>query len=137
MPKKIALLLFAALVFGSIGNAGAADNKSNISPAEVRKGLADLFTPGMFIGAAQRGETDFMKQFLAGEMDINVRLKDTGDTALMLAAKAGHLDTVVVLIEYGADVNFKNMDGETALSLSEKNKFGDIANALVRAGATQ
>jgi hypothetical protein len=137
MSKKIALVLFAfaVLMFAGGDKAGAADNKLNSSAAEARRGLADLFTPGMFIGAAQRGETDFVKQFLAGEMDVNVRLKDSGDTALMRAAKEGHLDTVKVLIEYGADTNIRNKDGETALSLAEKNKFEDMAQALISAGA--
>ena len=137
MHNKISVLFLAAMMFACISNAAVAGKKKpDVRPEDARRALADLYTPGMFIGAAQRGETDFVRLFLDGEMDVNVRLKDSGDTALMRAAGEGHLDTVKVLVDYGADVNLKNNNGDTALSLARKKKFEATAKFLADAGAT-
>ena len=57
--------------------------------------------------------------------------------ALMLAAKEGNLDTVLVLLERGAAVNLRNLAGATALGLALEAKRNDVAGVLVRAGAEQ
>jgi ankyrin repeat protein len=41
-----------------------------------------------------------------------------GNTALHFAAKWGYLDMVAYLVESGAEINFKNDRGRTALHLS-------------------
>ncbi|KRT79272.1 Ankyrin repeat-containing protein [Oryctes borbonicus] len=47
--------------------------------------------------------------------DVNVRAKQHGQTALMLAVSHGRLDMVKMLLEAGADVNIQDEDGSTAL----------------------
>nr|CAH7740108.1 unnamed protein product [Callosobruchus chinensis] len=47
--------------------------------------------------------------------DVNIRAKQHGQTALMLAVSHGHLDMVKMLLEAGADINIQDEDGSTAL----------------------
>ncbi|XP_056646149.1 uncharacterized protein LOC130451264 isoform X1 [Diorhabda sublineata] len=47
--------------------------------------------------------------------DVNIRAKQHGQTALMLAVSHGRLDMVRMLLEAGADINIQDEDGSTAL----------------------
>lgn len=47
--------------------------------------------------------------------DVNIRARQHGQTALMLAVSHGRLDMVQMLVEAGADVNIQDEDGSTAL----------------------
>jgi ankyrin repeat protein len=58
-----------------------------------------------------------------------------GVTALHVAAQAGHLPCVELLLENGADPTIKDDEGRTPLLLAIKGNFGEVASALVRAGA--
>jgi len=49
-----------------------------------------------------------------------------GQTALMLAVSHGRLDTVVMLLEAGADVNIQDEDGSTALMCAAEHGHVDI-----------
>jgi hypothetical protein len=55
--------------------------------------------------------------------------------ALIDAASQGHSDVVVLLIEHGADVNARNMDGNTALDAARESDHDDIVRLLIDAGA--
>jgi len=56
-------------------------------------------------------------------------------TALVFAARQGHLSTVSELIESGADINARAADGQTALTLSINNGHFDISSYLIEKGA--
>jgi ankyrin repeat protein len=60
---------------------------------------------------------------------------DAGDTLLMLAAYHGHTETVVALLEHGADPNQANDKGQTPLAGAVFKGSDDIVRALVGAGA--
>lgn len=47
--------------------------------------------------------------------DVNIRSRTTGQTALMLAARHGQLNTCRLLLECGADPSLRDVDGSTAL----------------------
>lgn len=47
--------------------------------------------------------------------DVNIKAKQNGQTALMLAVSHGRLDMVKMLLEAGADINIQDDDGSTAL----------------------
>lgn len=68
--------------------------------------------------------------------DVNAREQRYGDTALMWAAVAGHVDVVRLLIEAGADVRAVDDEGVTALHLARANGHTEVAAALLAAGAT-
>ncbi len=66
---------------------------------------------------------------------VNAREQRYGDTALMWAAVAGHVDVVRLLIEAGADVRAVDDEGVTALHLARAKGHTEVAAALLAAGA--
>ena len=53
----------------------------------------------------------------------------------MAAAGNGHVDVVARLIEVGANVNFQNRDGITALMRAAENDHLNVAELLIARGA--
>ena len=53
-----------------------------------------------------------------------------GSTALMYASQKGYVNLVKYLIKHGAKINAKNTNGDTALSIAEKNGHMEIARIL-------
>ena len=66
--------------------------------------------------------------------DVNARDRWYGRTALMMAAAAGHLDAVRLLVEAGADASLTDEEGATALSLARSYGHLDVAALLEDAG---
>ena len=61
-----------------------------------------------------------------------------GQTALMLAASTGALDSVLILLKAGAKLNVKDVDGKTPLMFAvwpSKGSTPDIVRTLIKAGA--
>ncbi len=85
----------------------------------------------VLIDAARDDDTDIMLGLLEVGADVNA--KDIGGyTALMWAAGLGHIDTVKLILDHGADVNVRNNYKNTALALAEKE---EVVNLLTQAGA--
>ena len=60
-----------------------------------------------------------------------------GTSTLMWASGWGHTATVQVLLEFGADVNLEDKDGNTALSRAVEREKHEIVELLKAAGATR
>ena len=58
-----------------------------------------------------------------------------GVTAVHVAAEEGHLECVKILIAAGADVTKIDEEDRSALQLAVKGNYGEVAAALVKAGA--
>lgn len=61
----------------------------------------------------------------------------THRTPLMLATAMGQLTMVRLLLRYGADVNAKDKEGNTALSIARRRGLPEIYDALIEAGALE
>ena len=75
-----------------------------------------------------------VKILLQGHCDPNIPTVDTRETALHLAAKFGCLETVKMLLEYGADYEMYDKYGRNALIVALQEGQEDIAELFVRLG---
>lgn len=48
-------------------------------------------------------------------------------TPLILAASAGRIDSVKILVEYGANVNGKNVEGHSALQYAASKGWTEVS----------
>ncbi len=96
--------------------------------------------------AASAGSVDVIEAIAATEVDLDARSaivtgghgypRDTGSTALGIAARAGHLDAVVELLELGADVDASSETGHTPLLLAIfSGQSPELVSVLLAAGA--
>lgn len=104
--------------------------------------------------AAAEGHADMVRLLLEYGADHRARSRDRattppgiaagtptapiyrgGLTALSFAARQGHLDAAVALIEGGADVNHPDSDGNSPLVLAILNTHYDLARYLLDSGA--
>lgn len=91
------------------------------------------------IEAVKAGDTAQVQRMLAAGGDANCHDQDNA-TLLMLAAHAGNLPIVNLLIEMGADVNVCDERGWSPLAKAVYNPelkrgFADVAQVLIDAGA--
>ena len=85
-------------------------------------------------GAVKRGDVQTVRDVLDLGADVNARDRH-GQTALMLAAHAGHLALVEVLVGRGASLNTTAKHGLSALMLAVVAGHEDVALLLADAGA--
>ncbi len=90
----------------------------------------------IFIGAAGSGDMQTMLEMLEQGVDINAHAPFGGPTALIVAARFGHVAIVEALLEHGADVNAEDDYGQTALYFAKKNSKVRVIELLEAAGGT-
>ncbi|KFD71000.1 hypothetical protein M514_02577 [Trichuris suis] len=100
---------------------------------EVDKPNKAGYTPAMLAAlSADLTDTNRMvMQRLFQMADVNIRTKQHGQTAIMLAASHGKMDAVTMLIENGADVNMQDEDGSTALMCAAEHGHKEIVRLLL------
>ena len=85
-------------------------------------------------------DRSMLQVFLKRGLNVNL-LDEDGSTPLMYAAHYGSPDMVRALIDAGADLNAKNKNGETALTIALKhslNNWGqEVVQVLKQRGADQ
>jgi ankyrin repeat protein len=84
--------------------------------------------------AVTRGDADMVRTTIDAGVDVNCHDR-YGQTALMLAAHAGHDSVVEVLVAHGAALDVTAKYGLSALMLAIVAGHEDVARRLVRAGA--
>jgi len=99
------------------------------SRPEKREPASGLYT------AAAAGNTNAIKELLAGGADPNTPLGGPGWTPLMIAAVEGHQEAVSILLKAGANANAKNNLGRTALMFASTHGYVEIAQVLLEHGA--
>ncbi|MCX5880246.1 MAG: ankyrin repeat domain-containing protein [Deltaproteobacteria bacterium] len=111
-PRTVVLLIFLVSL-----SAFARDPKSN----------------NKLISAAEEGNLQLVKEFLAKGADVNAK-DNQGYTALMWAAYNGHIDVIKELLLSDADVNGQDYKGYTALMWADEQGYTDIVQLLKKAG---
>jgi hypothetical protein len=86
------------------------------------------------IKAAQEDNLEQVQELLPG-MDVNLRDKRSGTTALEHAVKNGNREMAQMLLSAGADVNARNAGGQTVLMMLGEEATADLVWDLINAGA--
>jgi ankyrin repeat protein len=108
------------------------------------------------MAAAEKGDFGVVQALLAKGADANARLAngrtelvfssqyggvvvnkvrvDQGFSALMLAARNGHLEVVRLLLAAGADVNAKSSNGDTAMMVAAGKGHTEVVQVLLAKG---
>jgi len=87
--------------------------------------------------AAGCGNYKIVQMILQKPTDVNVSLKDNGWTPLYIAALKGEKLMVRMLLEAGAAVNMRDLDGVTALGIAQRSGHSDIVSILRSAGGVE
>jgi len=89
------------------------------------------------IRAARGGNADTVKALLSAQgTDVNAT-DESGNTAVIEAARNGHDDVVRALLAAGANVKARNKEGKTALMLAVAGGHDEVVRALKQAGAVE
>jgi ankyrin repeat protein len=84
--------------------------------------------------AAFEGRAEMIKFLLAKGAEVDARAPNAY-TALMLAARGGHLEAARQLLYADPDLTAKGQSGETALGIAKARKAEGLVKLLQRAGA--
>ena len=92
--------------------------------------------------AMEKQRYDLASQFIQAGTDVNYSYPSSsrhadGMTALLHAANNNNFDMVQMLVEHGANVNVRNRDGNTALSMAQAKGNNQMADYLLGRGAVQ
>lgn len=79
--------------------------------------------------AAASGSNDVVHMLLDKKVDINAR-SPNNTTPIMMAVFGGHIMTVKLLLDSGADASLKNDAGMTAIDFAVKYGYKDIEEGL-------
>jgi len=91
----------------------------------------------LFVEAASEGDLNFLKKLVTiHKVPVDVVHKSTpGFTALHLASRRGHLQSVQYLLEKKADIDKVDQKGRTAVYHAVKGNRVEVLNCLIREGA--
>ena len=85
--------------------------------------------------ASDRGDTETVRTLLKQYPKAVHLLNYENNTALILAARGGHIDTVRALLEAGADVHYADQGRWTALSYASRWGHNETIDVLREYGA--
>lgn len=85
--------------------------------------------------ASDTGSARLIRYLLENGANPNASITSSDETALMRRADAGDMDSINILLEFGADINYANNTGETALMRAIRSRKRHVIRGLVDAGA--
>ena len=120
----------------------AEEGKENLAKLLVEYGAdvnaVDHYGDTALMWAANDGHLNVVEFLVEHGANVNAAatgLIYAGFTALIYASEKGYVNMVKYLIKHGANINAKNKNGDTALSIAEKNGHTEVARILREAGA--
>jgi len=106
------------------------------SPEKQLKEMGYEISAQGFLQSVTKGDTAAVSLFLAAELSPDTR-NEAGLTALMIAAEAGQLDVVKILVDNKAEVSaVDNESGWTALHFASTKGHAEIITLLLNSGAS-
>jgi hypothetical protein len=105
------------------------DNPASVSSTRVMAPEMDIHT------AVLTGNREALRQHIAAGSNLNERDPFGGSSPLITASVFGKADMVNLLIDAGADINFRNNDGATALHTAAFFCRPEIVRRLLEKGA--
>lgn len=123
------LIGIAIIAFSCKENAAQKKDASAIAEAKAKPPQIDIHT------AVVTDNLDALKQHIAAGSNINEKDPFGGSSPLISAAVFGKTEAAQLLIDAGADINFKNNDGSTALHTSAFFCRPEILKMLLKKGA--
>lgn len=119
----------------------ADEGKENLAKLLVEYGAdvnaKDIVGDTALMWAANGGHLNVVEFLVEHGANVNAAATGhicAGSTALIYASEKGHVNVVKYLIKHGANINAKNKNGDTALSIAEKNGHTEVARILREAG---
>lgn len=92
-------------------------------------------TGAALLSAVERGDCKMVVELLDSGSNVDTRRKGEGSTPLIVACAKGHIEVAKVLLDKGADVNARNVNGWTALMAASANDRLDAVKLLLDRGA--
>ncbi len=93
-------------------------------------------TPEALKQAIKSNDLETAKGLLATrQIDLNEEILYGHKSALMVAAKYGRTEMVSLLLDYGADIDTSDSNGETALIYAAENGHAEVISLLIEKGA--
>jgi len=125
------LSAYAALVGG-----GDADLLGDLAEKGLDVNAENFGMPALvYASRGDKGEhPDWIRYLLAAGADVHIADRK-GRTALHTAAAAGFCEVATVLLESGAELEARTLEGHTPLQLARKKKRTDMIHLLLKAGA--
>jgi ankyrin repeat protein len=80
--------------------------------------------------AASEGYADVVKLLLEAGSEVNVISKEIGETVLILASWKNAPEIVKMLLEYNANKNINDKNGDTAFDYAKKERYLDVVALL-------
>ncbi|CAL4183613.1 unnamed protein product, partial [Meganyctiphanes norvegica] len=99
----------------------------------VDSAKCDGSTPLIF--ASQNGRDELVSLYLLYGANVEAVMKNNGESSLLKACEKGHLNTVNVLIDEGADLNRKTKNDVSSLWIASNKGHVDIVELLLQNGA--
>lgn len=95
----------------------------------IQSSNASRFSPLMFV--TQANDVDALKKLIEwADVDLDEQDAD-GFSAAMIAAAAGHVEAFRLLLHAGANIKLQNKYGETAITLAELNRNGEVLEQVI------
>ena len=110
--------------------------KIKFGEESLKNSISDESKGKLLIDASYSGNIDHVKLSLKLGANVNATEEfDFNRSALYYAAEEGHLEVVKILVQNGADVNFRCLDMYTPLLIAIKYNHFEIAEYLLQNGA--